>query len=137
MKKKHMEMAITGAAVIALLIILANTFMSPEKNATKSSSEELDSQKGKPADNKSADVAAKDKDWGRDPFGLEKLPEEESVVSFVLNGIIWDEDNPYAIINDEVVREGDKIRGYKVIEIKEGSVLLDDGTERFSLDVWQ
>jgi len=137
MKKKHMEMAITGAAVIALLIMLANTFMSPKKGATKSPSEESDLGKGKPADSKSAGAAPRDKEWGRDPFGLEKLPEEESAVSFVLNGIIWDEDNPYAIINDEVVREGDKIRGYKVIEIKEGSVLLDDGTERFSLDVWQ
>ena len=58
------------------------------------------------------------------------VEEAEGVVSqLALNGIIWDEDEPYAIINGEVVNKGDMIKSiqfdsydYKFII---GSIQLD------------
>ena len=74
--------------------------------------------------------------WGRDPFffttsgmagsGLEGL---------VLNGIVWDKDNPYAIINDDVVKIGDKLDDMRVVEISEKSVTLEQDGKRYTLQL--
>jgi len=50
-----------------------------------------------------------------------------------LDGIMWDAENPRAMINGSLVGIGDKIYGNKVIDIKEDRVILNDGTEDFVL----
>lgn len=64
--------------------------------------------------------------WARDPFTL--LP-EEFFSKTQLTGIIWDEENPYAIINGNVVRVGDVVSGSEVVGIERESVTLrkEDG----------
>ena len=66
--------------------------------------------------------------WGRNPF----LPKSATAESG-LTGIIWNEDNPKAIINDEIVAIGDKIDGKTVIDIKQDRIILNDGTKEFDL----
>jgi len=42
----------------------------------------------------------------------------------ILTGIFWNEDNPLAILNDKVVGINDEIGNFKVVQIKEKSVIL-------------
>ena len=44
-------------------------------------------------------------------------------------GIAWDENNPVAVINDEVVRVGDQVQGHSVVKIEQNKVTLSDGVE--------
>ena len=50
-----------------------------------------------------------------------------------LEGIIWDEVKPMAIINDEVVSSGDKIRGVTIEKIEKDKVILNYQDSSFEL----
>ena len=50
-----------------------------------------------------------------------------------LEGIIWDETKPLAIINDEVVGCGDKVSGVTVVKIEKDKVILNYQNETFEL----
>lgn len=77
------------------------------------------------------------KEWQGDPFVLDKIkpkvPEKDPSSAFVkrksinLTGIVWDEDHPKAIINDEIVSIGDEVLGKKIINITKNKVSMDDG----------
>ena len=84
---------------------------------------------------------AKELKWGRDPFIL-SLREEGGLPTLQLKvtGIIYDVDHPeatYAIINEEVVRIGDDIRGIKVIDIQADAVRLKKFNQEFTLYLYQ
>ena len=68
--------------------------------------------------------------WDRNPFTQKKVigPKE-----LTLSGVIWDDKEPKALINNVVVGIGDEIEGNTVIDIKQDSVILNDGTEDFIL----
>jgi len=72
-------------------------------------------------------------EWGRSPFtpkgGAAGVPSSK----IVLGGIMWVEENPRAIINNNIVAIGDEIGGNKVIDIKKDRVVLSDGTEKLTL----
>ncbi len=65
----------------------------------------------------------------RDPF-LSFIPQEKKEVkeekialpNFKLQGIVWGESKPRAIINSAVVGEGDIIEGAKVVHINKGGI---------------
>lgn len=66
----------------------------------------------------------------KDPFGppvvtTAEKTDEEVLSGVKLEGIIWDEKKPLAVINDKVVAAGDEVGGAKVIEIKQHEVLFD------------
>ena len=46
--------------------------------------------------------------WARNPFAPKEIPRVK-VVKLTLNGILWDEENPKAIINNAILEIGDKI----------------------------
>jgi len=50
-----------------------------------------------------------------------------------LTGIIWNEQDPKAIINNEIVGVGDEVGEEIVIEITPNSVILSDGTSHSKL----
>jgi len=66
--------------------------------------------------------------WGRDPFTMGASAVELSGY-LVLSGIIWDAEKPYCIINEKVVKTGDEISGYKVVDIKKDSVSVRAGDQ--------
>lgn len=74
--------------------------------------------------------------WGRSPFILRRSS-ISAVKKLVLNGIMWDKENPLAVINDEVVKIGAEIGKNTVVDIKEDSVILNDGTNNFKLRLGQ
>jgi len=71
----------------------------------------------------------------RDPFNwstrqanlFRKLAEDsqlEQDIQINLNGIIWDNDNPLAVLNNQIVAEGDMVNDLLVVDIYPEEVLL-------------
>jgi len=71
-------------------------------------------------------------DWGRDPFMSGEMQIE---VGLVLNGIVWDAESPFAIINDTIVRIGDKVDSSKVKDIQREKVILIKGAHICELEL--
>jgi len=55
--------------------------------------------------------------------------------SFVLVGIVWDEKNPYAIINNNILSIGDVVNQRKIIRIDKEAVFLEKDGNVVSLKV--
>ncbi len=67
---------------------------------------------------------------------LPSLPEEEHKPiepSFVLNGIFFSDNDGYALVNNQIVRENDYVDGAKVGEITANSIELDNAGEKITL----
>ncbi len=68
---------------------------------------------------------------------LKKQPAEEIIKSprpaLVLNGIVLSPGASYALINNKIVREGDKIERIMVVRIAKDSVELKDGDTSFKI----
>jgi hypothetical protein len=47
-----------------------------------------------------------------------------------LGGIIWDQENPYALIQDEIVAVGGEVRGCTIVEIKPEGIVFSYGKKR-------
>lgn len=69
--------------------------------------------------------------WKRSPF----MPSSTLTVSpaIVLGGIMWDKNNPKAMIGDAIVKKGDRVGSYTVIDIQKTSVILNDGIKDIEL----
>jgi len=68
------------------------------------------------------------------PSFLKRTAEEESV-SLVLSGIVYDGEEPLAIIDDSVLKTGDSISGLKIIRISPETVILSDNKRRVTLNL--
>ena len=59
---------------------------------------------------------------------IEPAPVQEPVKptppTLTLNGIVWDTDRPQAIINDQVLSQGDTIEGAKIVSIRKSGINL-------------
>ena len=62
-------------------------------------------------------------DWGRNPFMLLERPKAS-----VLEGIMWDAQNPKAIINGYILGIGEKIGLEEIVDIQPTSVTVKSGT---------
>lgn len=78
------------------------------------------------------DLSSKSKKQ-RDPFvPLAGGAEGSKLTWFTLEGIIWKEEKPLAIINDQIITKGDFIQGAKIVDIKkDGVIILYGGEEIF------
>jgi len=47
-----------------------------------------------------------------------------------LGGIVWDPENPYALIGDEIVAVGAEVRGCAIVEIKPEGIVFSYGKKR-------
>lgn len=133
--KKRIELAVTGIGVVILIFLIAGHMAKPGAIKSVSKNEVYHT-------SESAMMAAPEPEswdklrWGRDPF----LPEtsktqEHGTEDLALSGIMPDKQNPCAIINDEVVKLGDKVDGMTVIEINENNVVLDENGKRHTLEL--
>ena len=77
------------------------------------------------------------KDWGRDPFLAGRAIAVKGLTGFVLSGIIWDEKQPLVIINSRVLKAGDMIEDFLVVEIKQDSVILSKGGQNFEVQLFE
>lgn len=88
-----------------------------------------------PADNKSL-VAQKKRaelPWGRDPF-VSEIDKGEQISELKLQGLSFRQDNVgFAFINNEIVKKGDKLGEYEIMEVFKDRVLLKKGSQSFYL----
>lgn len=68
--------------------------------------------------------------WGRDPFSPSAI---NRAVDLELNGILWDKESPKAIINEDIVGIGDIVKGNIIVDIRQDTVILNDGLSDFEL----
>jgi hypothetical protein len=75
--------------------------------------------------------------WGRDPFILNKIgaKKEQGEDKISLSAIIFREGKGVAIINDQIVRQGDQIGGEVVSDILADRVILRGGGRVIELRV--
>lgn len=52
-----------------------------------------------------------------------------------VTGIIWDDNNPFAMINDKIVKKGDMVSGALVSDIKKDEVILKINDKKFVLKI--
>ena len=62
----------------------------------------------------------------RDPFFKVTYPYDPKTRGLNLSGIMWDEDMPLAIINDQVVTAGEAVNGRIIVEVNQYSVKVHD-----------
>lgn len=74
----------------------------------------------------------------RSPFNEQARPVEAvNLEALHLTGITWQNDSSTAIINDEVVRIGDRVKDMQITDILPDMVILSDGTESHAIPLNQ
>lgn len=73
-------------------------------------------------------------EWGRDPFFAGQASRGAALG---LQGIVMDPLSPFAIINGEVIKEGETIGGATVVLIQKTKVILKKGKEEIVLELFQ
>ena len=134
--KKLIILVVLGIAAVFSLIY---GIVTPPRGRRRTSSKPgtaLRNEKSKPAA-KIAPVKRRTKKtkfvfWARNPFAPKEILKIK-VVKLTLNGILWDEENPKAIINNVIVTIGDTIGENTVVGIKNDRVILNDGIRDFEL----
>jgi len=132
--KKKIELIVTGIGVV-ILIFLIVSHMSIKAGRPVSKTEPYPTT---PAIvSVAGEVGSWDSvKWGRDPFLLDASNvKEQGIEDMALNGIVSDKENPYAIINNDVVKLGDKVNDMTVIEINEKSVVLEQDGQKHILEL--
>jgi len=143
MKEKYkIQLAVVGVLIVFLIVLIIKTF-GPKSNGIqgKRGLMALIKQEGSVApareDNRFTVLEAHSRELTlkRDPFFVQQGPVDSAPV---LEGILWDDQNPTAIINGVIVEIGGKVPGHTVIDIKRDSVILHDGTKNgeFKLGVF-
>lgn len=134
--KKKIQLAITGIGIIILIYMVANNASRP-KHITKPASEVAPNTTLELSMAASLKASLGDKvKWGRDPFLLDaSKAKERGMEDLTLSGIVAGEQIPYAVINNEVVKLGDKVGVMTVIEINEDNVVLDENGQRHILEL--
>ncbi|MBF0331023.1 MAG: hypothetical protein HQL17_03740 [Candidatus Omnitrophica bacterium] len=143
-RNKHIFFLVFLAVLMAGPYVLAENVKAPAKEESFDKNELMDLVA---EDNLAIDPVVIDTPWGdRNPFDADTFkvltaPPPPPVFDlkaavkgdFILSGIIWSGSQPSAIINDEVIGVGDKIKNLTVKEIKEGTVTLSDGKNEMTL----
>lgn len=146
MSKAVKEIAITAVMVIVLVVIVINNFKGAgkSKKATEAGrlgkfAEVMPSLAPIPVDKKTLSQQRQRADnltWGRDPFVYVEAETDKSyrTGALELKGISLGKDKAgYAFINNEIVKVGDTVGGYDVLEIEKDKVLLRKGSQSFYL----
>ncbi len=125
-KKDKIQLGITGVLVIVLLFFLMRAFEKKKRPAPVKAKEVATSQGVKdPGLYARLEQEIKKMDFKRDPFSQPSSADQGGPQALHLSGILWDETNPTAIINDEIVAVGGEINGKRVVEIKRDKVILE------------
>jgi type II secretory pathway component PulC len=122
------------AYVISILMILAGFYIA--KLVFDNFTRKIEAKQTrivKPADSQSASVSVESKPAVEERVASVSegsvtrpaISEKRSLPSLTLNGILFDEEQPCALINNRIAKEGDDIGGAKVIRILSDEVVLE------------
>src|SRR3989338_2809372 len=133
-KKDKIQLGITGVLVIVLVVFLIRAFEKGKRPAPVKVKEFVADQSVKePGLYTRLEQEIKKMDFKRDPFSRQSFSDLEESQDLHLSGILWDEVNPTAIINDEIVAVGSRIQGGRVVDIRKDKVILEEGDYHIEL----
>jgi len=71
------------------------------------------------------------------PFfpGSTSVASDSGLAGFVLNGIVYGDDNPYALVNSDIVTIGDIVDDAVILEINEDNVVIEQDDKKYTLKV--
>lgn len=145
-KKDKIELTIT--LILIVILIMFSVALSRRKRASQSPSRRIAQRifsavrnfKHDPQRNKGTPFIWEKRtgeiiEVKRNPFffGSSNNNQGVSVSDLLLKGIIWDPDKPSAIINERVVGIGDVIVDFKVTQITQDSVILENEKSKLEL----
>jgi hypothetical protein len=153
-KKSRIELAITSVAILVLIIISTSSIKGILR-AKKKISEvgiiepaavrdilrrdmAILSEYNKPSHKEigeKSDMPIDEVPWGRDPFLPQGAAGEDGTALYDirLEGIMWDEAKPTAVINGGIYETGDEVRNMEILEIRKDSILLGDGSKEYNI----
>jgi hypothetical protein len=144
--KKTNQLLITLILIFVFLFAISNAIKRVKKSGglevMVTSALEDRASKGKdlPSDNLSVGLygmlEGESKKIGliRDPFTGDTITSQETATSTIyLSGIFFDQNLPMAIINDNIIKIGDRIDEYTVVGIEQDKVILNDGVKDLEL----
>ncbi len=70
--------------------------------------------------------------WGTDPFVRDWVMVNE-LANLSLKAITLGGERPYALVNDQILQEGDEISGKRIVKIESDKVTLEQGGRTFTL----
>ncbi len=145
MTKDVKQLIMAAVLVIIFIFAMLNSF---KKKPTKNKAPEvkppaelaLDKKALSPSlgilsDNKEITLQKQrmDLEWGKDPFNM-AIEKEFQLADLKLKGISYGGGKKgYAFINDEIVKPGDRIGEYEVVEVEKNKVLLHKAGQSFYL----
>ena len=80
----------------------------------------------------SATAPVQPESWGSDPFVRDWMLVNE-LANLSLKAITLGGDQSYALINDQILQEGDEISGKRIVRIESDKVTLEQGGRTFTL----
>lgn len=138
MEKKKIEIIVTSIGIVILIFIVVPKKSHPpspvkagKEDRLRRMSAEVLTKADKSQTLKKAITAQK---WGRDPFIFGETKTAETG-GLSLNGILWDEIAPSAIINNTVVKIGDEVDGNRVVDIQKERVILSKEGSTYELNL--
>jgi len=120
-------------SILAVISLIYGITASPKtrvKNVTVSQSQTVTSSPSVVSTQRRA-RRSQYKIWKKSPFAREQV--KSQAPKMILNGIIWNNVRPRAMIGGEVLTKGDTVSGNKIIDIRPDKVILNDGTSDFEL----
>lgn len=146
MDKEKKQLIMVGVLVVVFVIVTINNFRPKKKKPAAAVQEaaEVAPVAVQPRQYSAAPVTVDDKllgsqkerselPWGRDPFNA-TINKEYQLADLRLKGISFGQDRVgYAFINDVIVRKGDKVGDYEIMEVEKSQVLLKKGGQSFYL----
>lgn len=130
-------LAVLAVSFFAVFIVLKWRSAAPAAAGKKDAARyELTEMAAKSAGAKRRPARTKYTSLGRDPFVPKGTPGARSL-DYNLEGIMWSEKDPKAMVSGAIVHKGDRIGDSTVVEVKKTAVILNDGTKDFELTLKQ
>jgi hypothetical protein len=71
----------------------------------------------------------------RDPMQFSSVTSQTATGGLIVKGIVYSEDNPSAVIGDQIVHQGDKILDVAITKINENSVEFEANSKKWMQNV--
>ena len=146
MSKEQKQLFIIATGVVLLIFVIISNMNAAKKKkaaiapvpAQPAATVKEDKKKEPafvPADSEKLQVQKKrsEAEWGRDPF-VSEIEKGEHIAELKLKGISFGKDKRgFVFINDQILKKGDKIGEYEVMDIFKDKVLIKKGNQTFYL----
>lgn len=135
MKKEKIQLIITGILVVILISAVINLISKGFKKTKKITA----IASAKPVGKKGLGLYERLNDkfaqmgWRNNSFDANVIKVVGARSEGYLKGVLWDLRDPTAIFGDRFLKRGDRIWEYRILKVKEESVILSDGEKIYEL----